>query len=178
MQVGGRARESPETGDPVWATKTVCCTIQFSLNYTEAMVTHWKIVTVLVRRTLNQSSVSLNFSSLFHSSSSLGAWSFTVHFLNYYYLPDAKPKLGYETLSKGPGKSSQHLERLIWIIVVTFIKWPEWRNGFVKRTLIDDEETIPKFLNCLWIVLIDVYQLKWCQLLKTLMELFQADAVS
>jgi hypothetical protein len=33
MQVGGRARESPETGDPVRATKTVCCTIRISLNY-------------------------------------------------------------------------------------------------------------------------------------------------
>jgi hypothetical protein len=33
MQVGGRAKESPETGDPVRATKTVCCTIRISLNY-------------------------------------------------------------------------------------------------------------------------------------------------
>jgi hypothetical protein len=33
MQVGGRARESLETGDPVRATKTVCCTIRISLNY-------------------------------------------------------------------------------------------------------------------------------------------------
>ncbi len=49
---------------------------------------------------------SVNFSSLFHSSSSLGAWSFTVHFLNYYYLLDAKPKLGYEILPKGPRKTN------------------------------------------------------------------------
>jgi hypothetical protein len=33
MQVGGRAREFPETGDPVRAIKTVCCTIRISLNY-------------------------------------------------------------------------------------------------------------------------------------------------
>jgi hypothetical protein len=33
MQVGGRVRESPKTGDPVRATKTVCCTIRISLNY-------------------------------------------------------------------------------------------------------------------------------------------------
>jgi hypothetical protein len=33
MQVGGRVRESPETGDPVRATKTVCWTIRISLNY-------------------------------------------------------------------------------------------------------------------------------------------------
>ncbi len=33
MQVGGRAKESPETGDPVRATKTVYYIIQISLNY-------------------------------------------------------------------------------------------------------------------------------------------------
>ncbi|KAH9571892.1 hypothetical protein CY35_02G116800 [Sphagnum magellanicum] len=33
LVVGGRARESPETGDPVRATKTICSTIRISLNY-------------------------------------------------------------------------------------------------------------------------------------------------
>jgi hypothetical protein len=33
MQVGGRARESPKTGDSVRATKIVCCTIRISLTY-------------------------------------------------------------------------------------------------------------------------------------------------
>jgi hypothetical protein len=33
MQVGGRARESPKTGDPIRATKIVCCTIRISLNF-------------------------------------------------------------------------------------------------------------------------------------------------
>ncbi len=85
------------------------------------MVTHWKIINTHEMHTKPELCKSVNFSSLFHSSSSLGAWSFTVHFLNYYYLPDAKPKLGYEILPKGQGKSSEHLERLILYIKATCV---------------------------------------------------------